>query len=164
MNLIENAHAVYVVKKGRERAVRDILTNMGFDPRTQQIPGTLTEQRITMPAEEEQTLTPVLDFYAELPQTGADVRIGKYSSEMKKLETNEVYHVIEYAILMGLRVKIDYDGTPGCRKGTYTVIPSLVRRGKDACMVAEVASSKKKREWDVRMIRRIGVETDDEDR
>ncbi|MBD3390768.1 MAG: hypothetical protein GF418_01925 [Chitinivibrionales bacterium] len=157
---LENAHTVFVVKKGRERAARDIISEMGYDVRVpKQTGGRAEDERAPgSPEKPRAHLTPVLDFHAGEKPESSGIRSGKYSSDMKALDTNEVYHVIGYAMLMGHIIRIDYEGGRGTRKGRYRVVPLDVRRGKDSCLEAEVVSTKRKREFDVRCIVRIGVE------
>jgi len=161
---LENVDKVYIVRRGQEKYARDILVGMGFDPRPamsefDEAPLECRQQTFPDPSEETNSREPVVDFaVGEKKQAVGDVRSGKYGSELKILEPNEIYHVIEYAILMGDAIKIDYEGCPRTRKGIYKIVPLAVRRGKDACLEAEAASTKKKRVFDVHRIKRIGVE------
>jgi hypothetical protein len=167
MEKIQSAHSVYLINEGEENKVRTILSGMGFDTRFPEKPQVIADQPETIPSAwvNEQRLSPVVDFeLRKEPDSSVDTRSSKYGSELKKLDSGEVYHVIEYAILMGCRLKVDYSGSSECRKGVYSVIPVSVRRGKDACLEAVVASTGKKRELDVKCINRIGVETNDKDR
>jgi hypothetical protein len=165
---LEQAHTLFLVKKGREKIVRDVLTEMGYDPRVPHptAPRAETHEKFPQaPAAQYVTgRTPVLTFDSVKEETtsASGIRSGKYSSELKALDSNEMYHVIDYAILMGRKIKIDYSGTPGVRRGVYTVVPESVQRGKDPCLKARVASTGNERQFDVRKISRIGVEPDEQ--
>ncbi len=157
---LAGVHTVFTVQKGCEKLAGEILSTMGFDPR---VPHALAEKHgaetVLGEPEREEGLRPVLEFDTIGQQTTRAIRSGKYSSELKQLETNEVYHVIEYAILMGQRLKIDYAGAESTRKGLYTIVPLSVRRGKNSGLEAEVSSSRRKRTFEVKKILRIGVES-----
>jgi hypothetical protein len=158
---VEDAHRVYMVKPGRDAIAQEILADMGFDPRTPQavVIQKAEEPVFSAAVKSDPALEPVVDFELKERGPARNIRTGKYSADMKNLDASDLYHVIEYAILMGDRLKLDYAGGGSTRKGMYTVVPMSVRRGRDSCLEAEVASTKKKRTFDIKKIRRIGVET-----
>ena len=85
------------------------------------------------------------------------MRGTKYGSELKVLDTSEIVHVIDYAILTGGVVSFDYEGSPYLKQGIYTVKPLSFQKGIDPAFEGEVTRTKSKKMFYLRKIRKIGV-------
>lgn len=153
-----DAESVFIVKKGREREVRDLLTAMGFDPRVPEIqqPKPVSAAKMLMEDIDEE-LTLSLEFQAEQKILSHTVPSGKYSAELKKLEINELFHVIDYAILMGHRVKIEYEGSPYLKQGQYTLTPLQLVNGLEPYVEGKIEGSGLLKKYYIKKIKRIGV-------
>ncbi len=158
-------HCVFRVAKGKEDLVAGILASMGFDHRAPLM------QRHEKPAEH-LTLSDLLDSsgsagterspvvtFEKIPQAPPLVlQQGKYSSRLKALEITELMHVIEYALLMGNRLRIEYGGSPGVRKGVYQVRPLQCQKGPGSGLEAESGRACAKKIFVLDRIMKIGVE------
>lgn len=154
------AHQVYRIRPGSESKVEEILFSLGFDPRTSKEP---VPPRSRIPRHRDQTHVfrrPVTRFAGVSAEKDSDVTLksGKYSSEMKELDFNEMLHVIDYALLMGYQLHFEYRGTPGVKKGTYHVVPHSLERGTAPMLVAELADSTMTRTFLVKEIAKLGVD------
>ncbi len=153
------AHAVFRIKKGSEDKVREILQNLGFDTR---MPGQdKSAESIELISQETVTpltvWTPVTEVEKPIEQLPSPMRGTKYGSELKVLDTSEIVHVIDYAILTGGVVSFDYEGSPYLKQGIYTVKPLSFQKGIDPAFEGEVARTKSKKMFYLRKIRKIGV-------
>jgi len=150
------AHSFFKVKKGRERQVWDLLQTLGFDPRTPQ--DTPSAGDAGAPAAYAPVRRPVADFGdlggADVPERAPS---GKYSSEMKKLELNDLFHVLDYAILMGYQVKVEYRGSPGIRRGAYLLHPESYQKGAEPQLIGQTKPSGTVRTFIMKQIDTIGV-------
>jgi len=155
-----SAHAVFRIKKGSEDKVREILQNLGFDTR---MPGQdKSAESIEQVSQETETeLATVWKAITEvekpIEQTPSPMRGTKYGSELKVLDTSEIVHVIDYAILTGGVVSFDYEGSPYLKQGIYTVKPLSFQKGIDPAFEGEVTRTKSKKMFYLRKIRKIGV-------
>lgn len=155
-----SAHAVFRIKKGSEEKVREILQNLGFDTR---MPGQdkSAESMQQISQETVAPLTtgwkPITEVEKPVEQTPSPMRGTKYGSELKVLDTSEIVHVIDYAILTGGVVSFDYEGSPYLRQGIYTVKPLSFQKGIDPAFEGEVSRTKSKKMFYLRKIRKIGV-------
>ncbi|MFP4014741.1 MAG: hypothetical protein ACLFVQ_11690 [Chitinispirillaceae bacterium] len=154
-----SAHAVFRIHPGSEQKVLDILTGLGFDPRT---PG---EQKVTLHCEEK-TLESLLPRFEWEPVTEVSpvaeeaqpaMRGTKYGAELKALDLNEMVHVIDYAILTAQRVLIDYEGSPYIKQNVYTILPLNIQKGVEPMVEAEVPRTRTRKQFYLRKIKRIGV-------
>ncbi len=153
-----NAESVFVVKKGREKEARDLLINMGFDPRVPEIQQPEPVPAVKMLMEDiDEELTLSLEFRAESKALSRTVPSGKYSEELKELEVNEMLHVIDYAILMGHSVKIEYEGSPYLKQGQYTVAPLKLVNGTEPYVEGKIETSGITKKYYIKKIKRIGV-------
>lgn len=155
-----NAHAVFRIKKGNEERVREILQNLGFDYR---MPGQETVAIKPEHEEKEETYTAEENWIAvtqterEVSEPFTRMRGTKYGSELKVLDTAEIVHVIDYAILTGVAVIIEYEGSPYLKQGIYTVKPLTFQKGIDPTFEGEVTRTKSRKMFYLKKIRKIGV-------
>ncbi|MFP4162927.1 MAG: hypothetical protein ACLFQB_02525 [Chitinispirillaceae bacterium] len=154
-----SAHAVFRIHPGSEQKVMDVLANLGFDPRT---PG---EQKKTVHCEEkssevlfpEMEWEPVTETADVSEEAQPAMRGTKYGAELKTLELNEMVHVIDYAILTGQRIIIDYEGSPYIKQNLYTILPLNIQKGVEPMIEAEVPRTRTRKQFYLRKITRIGV-------
>ena len=85
-------------------------------------------------------------------------RQGKYSAELKVLDTNEIVHLVEYAQLMGYRIKFEYSGSPGIRKGTYSISGVSLIRGKELAVEGKAGPGTLAKRFLFDRILSVGVE------
>lgn len=152
------AHAVFRIKPGNEDRVKEILNSLGFDYR---MPG--QKERI----EEEKGLEentevsvnwiPVTEFEKQTSEIPVPMRGTKYGSELKILDTSEIVHVIDYAILTGGAVIFEYEGSPYLKPGLYTVRPLSFQKGIEPTFEGEITRTKSKKMFYLKKIRKIGV-------
>ncbi len=153
-----DAHAVFTVKKGREKEVRDILAAMGYDPRVpgmQSAKAPALERMVFKDTWEEFTI--IHDFNKPSQPRSRPVASGKYSSELRERELNELFHVVDYAILMGYAIQFEYEGSPYIRQDVYTVIPKKIINDTDPFIEGTIEESKAKKKFFMKRIKRIGV-------
>ena len=58
---------------------------------------------------------------------------------------SDLFHVLDYAVLMGQLVIFEYRGSPLVRKGTYTVSPLNVEKSPEPFLDAQVMPKKAKK-------------------
>lgn len=153
-----SAHALYIINRGQEQNVRAILSSLGFDYR---MSGQDTEVTIQGSVENElHTETVKWIPYTETRPEEVDIqsmRGTKYGTELKKLDINETVHVIDYAILTGQQLSIDYEGSPYIKEGLYTFKPHNCEKGIDPVVEGEVLKTKSRKRFYIKKIRKIGV-------
>jgi hypothetical protein len=153
-----SAHALYIINKGEEQNVRSILSSLGFDYR---MSGQDTEVTVNESAEKELlTVSSRWVPYVETRSEEVDIqsmRGTKYGTELKKLDINETVHVIDYAILTGQQLSIDYEGSPYIKDGLYTFKPHNCEKGIDPVVEGEVLKTKSRKRFYIKKIRKIGV-------
>jgi hypothetical protein len=159
-SLIEpvEAHKVFTIRRGREKEVRDILEAMGYDPRVpelENVPVPAVEQLIFKDTWEEFTV--VHDFENQVHSPARTVSSGKYSEELKTRELNELYHVIDYALLMGHAVKFEYEGSPYIKQDIYAIIPKKIVNGTEPIVEGTVEKAGAVKKFYMKRIKRIGV-------
>ncbi len=153
-----SAHAIYIINRGEEQSVRSILSSLGFDYRMSgQDTELITEE---IPGKESQTISstwiPLVETRPEEIDSQS-MRGTKYGTELKKLDINETIHVIDYAILTGQQLAIDYEGSPYIREGLYTFKPYSCEKGIDPVVEGEVLKTKSRKRFYIKKIRKIGV-------
>ncbi|MBN1127682.1 MAG: hypothetical protein JXA71_01755, partial [Chitinispirillaceae bacterium] len=151
------AHAVYRIRKGGEEQVRELLASMGFDYRMPcREDGVISEE----PAEETAISPigwdPVVTEKLPDPQKTITLQRTKYGPALKAYELSETMQVIDYAIVTGQGVKIDYAGSALTKKGMYSITPQSCSRGGDPQLDA-VDGKGKRRKFLVGKITRIGI-------
>jgi len=155
------AHAVFMISPGSEQKTLDMLEKLGFDTRA---PGSAAdaadavkrEGKPAPPPVGEKRWEPLTDFSAASPESQPANRT-KYGAGLRALEPDEMAHVVDYAILTGHAVVIDYDGSTNIKQGVYTVTPYGVDKGIDAAIVAEIPCVRGRKQFYLNKIRRIGV-------
>jgi len=162
-NLIEplKVYSAFTVKKGREEDVRNLLLTMGFDPRVPEAhqPKPPSAQSL-LPKDAPEELTLFTEFVQNQTKSEArPITSGKYSEELKKLELNELFHVVDYAILMGHVLKLEYEGSPYLKQGVYLLSPVKLVNGADAFVEGKIETSGTPKKFYIKRIRRIGVKS-----
>jgi len=153
------AHAVFRIHQGHEQKVIDLLQSLGFDPRTPgELPGALQceERTVDFPVESREW-QPVTEPGTATEEPQPSMRGTKYGAELKALDLNEMVHVIDYAILTGQRILIDYEGSPYIKPNVYTILPLGIQKGVEPIIEAEVPRTRTRKQFYLRKIKRIGV-------
>ncbi|MFP4417227.1 MAG: hypothetical protein ACOC41_07840 [Chitinivibrionales bacterium] len=148
---------VFSVKAGTERQVRDMLQAMGFDTRFAYQQEKRHEEFRIVEKQKQYCLTPIFQTEEESEPSVRPMSVGKYSTELKELELGELFHVIDFAILMGYQLRFEYEGSPSIPEGEYTVVPRNLHKGMDPAMDARQVGTVTEKRFDVRKIQRIGV-------
>lgn len=154
------AHTVFKIKKGHENEAKDKLLAMGFDPRmpAKGIPQPSSAHDLTRKnAEVELILSS--NFKKSATNRSRPMTSGKYSDELKELDQSEMNHVIEYALLMGNSLILDYEGSDGINSGIYTIIPQKVIKDAVLCVRGKESVSGETMEFLIKQIKRIGVKS-----
>lgn len=152
--------SVFTIKKGYERYVHEILKKMGFDPR---IPDSKTTKGNLNPDifvfDEIEELTLSLDFTTKEKPVQYTSTVGKYGEELKELDLNETYHVIDYALLTGNILRIEYVGCPDLEAGVYSFTPLKVKNCLDAEVEGKLETGETIKCFKVKKIKKIGVKS-----
>jgi hypothetical protein len=156
------AHAVYQIKRGCEEKVKEILTGLGFDYRKpgEEIADFSIGEHIDAGeylAASEGKWKPVTEIRSEEKKQMSAMRGTKYGEELKALDMSEIIHVIDYAVLTGRNLILDYEGSPYIKPGVYTVLPLSSRKGMDPILDAELLRTKSRKQFYIKKIRKIGV-------
>ena len=155
------SNAIYMIKKGNEGKVREILQNLGFDYR---MPGQDFDHEIPQLATEDQLLNqppqwvPLIEPKS-LEGEPQSMRGTKYGCELKVLDLSEVTHVIDYAILTAQNLIIDYEGSPYIKEGIYTIKPLSCQKGIEPVLEAEITRTHSRKQIYIKKIRKIGVQS-----
>jgi hypothetical protein len=107
------------------------------------------------------TIRPVVSFGGtEAQELGPrPVKEGKYGQKLKELDMSDLFHVLDYAVLMGHAVTFEYRGSPLVKKGMYKVSPVNVQKTPEPFLDACVLPKKARRKFLLKCIVRIGVES-----
>lgn len=155
-----SADTVYVIKKGFEGRAREVLSGLGFDYRMpgQDRPPSVPEDTgfYEPPVSLPEFYPLVQPDYAQ-PEPSVQMRSTKYGRELKKLETSELVHVIDYAILTGQQLVFEYMGSPYIKQNTYIISPLSCQKGIEPMLEGEVSPNRSKKQFYIRKISRIGV-------
>jgi hypothetical protein len=154
------AHTVYQIKRGCEDKVKEILTGLGFDYRKpgDELPvDTVERLRADETYMVENKWRAVTEARSEEKKKMSAMRGTKYGEELKALDMSEIIHVIDYAVLTGRNLILDYEGSPYLKPGIYTVLPLSCRKGMDPILEAELLRTKSRKQFYVKKIRKIGV-------
>ena len=153
-------HAVFTIRHGREQEVISILAAMGFDPRA---PGERAVEKrqaaIEVAPDAAPAITPLVSFEAGDAAAVRPVKAGKYGEKLKELDMSDLIHVVDYAVLMGKALTVEYLGSPHVNKGVYTVSPLAMNKAGEPFFEAEAKAGKSKRKFLLKKIKRIGVES-----
>jgi hypothetical protein len=167
------SHATFRIKRGAEEKVREYLGQMGFDyrmpDRDRQMPrprhDDSKENTPAVPPAQAcdpgdggliEAWRPIVEITAAGEGKPLVLRGKKYGAGLKTLDLNEIMHIIDYAILTGTELVLDYAGSPFVKKGEYTVTPSSCSKGADPQLDAKLKNGLK-RQFNVRKISKIGV-------
>ncbi len=154
------AHRAFMVKPGREVEVERILKEAGFDPRPSKV-SSAAGLNSTHAGERKEPLnrTPVFEP-ARISQTDDNdsrAQSGKYGGGLKRLDMTDTRHVIEYAVLMGQRIRLEYTGSPGLPKGEYEIVPREITHGAIPAVEEIPEVNRERRKFLLDNIDRIGV-------
>ena len=163
------SQSVFRIRTGREQEVRRILVSMGFDPR---MPGDAAVVKRTasdnavlqnipgpdIPAGT-RNISPAISFEPPQEQGFRTVKNGKYGQKLKELDMSDLFHVLDYAVLMGQPVAFEYKGSPLVKKGMYKVSPMNIQKSPEPYLDALVMPKKAKKKFLLKCIIRIGVES-----
>ncbi|MDG5814051.1 hypothetical protein QA601_03100 [Chitinispirillales bacterium ANBcel5] len=155
-----SAHAVFRIHPGSENKVKEILTSLGFDPRMPSEDGVKISCEDHIPEALKESLSiwePVTEIDQKTEPHKTAMRGTKYGEELKELELSEMTHVIDYAILTGQRIIIDYEGSPYIKPNIYTILPLQIQKGTEPIIEAEVPRTRTRKQFYLRKIRKIGV-------
>jgi len=154
------AHQVFKIKKGREDEARERLVTMGFDPRmpVKAVPQELSTETL-LQNEPVTELTLSKDFKTSSPDRARPMTSGKYSDELKALDQSEMSHVIDYALLMGHRLILDYEGSDTVKAGIYTIAPQKIINGAESRIKGRDSVAGDIKEFSIKKISRIGVQS-----
>ncbi|MDR0306016.1 MAG: hypothetical protein LBI42_04160 [Chitinispirillales bacterium] len=152
-------HAVFRILPEGEQEVLETLEKLGFDPRaSDEHPAVTSCEDKCVETLAEKSWEAVTDFScASAFERAVPMRGTKYGEQLKELDINEMSHVVDYAILTGQRIIIDYEGSAFIKQNTYTVLPLALQKGPDPVIEAEVSRTKARKQFFLRKVRRIGV-------
>ncbi len=160
-SLIEKipAHSLYKIKKGNERQVQEILANLGFDYR---MPGQDLEIEILQHSSDQTAISstkwmPLIEP-RNIETDAPTMRGTKYGGELKSLDMSETIHVIDYAILTGQNIIIDYEGSPYIKEGQYSIKPLSCQKGIEPVLDVEMIRTHSRKQLYIKKIRKIGVQ------
>lgn len=153
------AHTLFRIRSGADPAVKEILGNMGFDyrmPSCERMP--LDGEKSSETSAGCEIWEPVVNASDETSKLILTLRGKKYGTGLKTFDLNENIHVIDYAILTGQKLMVDYRGSPVLRKAVYTITPVSRTTGAEPLLEGTVTDGRKK-QFLIRKISRIGVNT-----
>jgi hypothetical protein len=164
-HLVEvSAHTVFKIRPGSEQKVQDILEKLGFDTRVAGGAADIAAKHEDKTADASRVIggngshwQPLTDFSPSPEPAKPAMRWTKYSSELKALEINEMIQVVDYALLTGNALTIDYDGSASIKQSIYTVMPISIDKGLDAAVEAEIPYVRGRKQFYLNKIKRIGV-------
>ncbi len=150
--------SIFSIRRGCEEAVKGLLASMGFDPRA---PGEseppIVRAGFDLSPDRPPRITPVVSFSPEEGIQTRSVKAGKYGEKLKELDINDMLHVLDYAVLMGHGVVLEYRGSPRVNAGMYSVKPLAVHKAAEPFLEAETGPKKPKKKFLLAKIKRIGV-------
>jgi uncharacterized protein YfiM (DUF2279 family) len=154
-----SAHTVFAVRSGSEQKVLDTLKKLGFDTREpggREEPAKLEEIAEEFQPEEKRW-EPLTDFSLAVNTPSPTMKRTKYGAGLKALPINEIIHVVDYTILTGQELSIDYAGSAQIKQDIYTVTPLNIDKGLDAAVEAEIPGVRGRKQFLLCKINRIGV-------
>ncbi|MDD5675170.1 MAG: hypothetical protein PHC61_13460 [Chitinivibrionales bacterium] len=176
-NCIEplNAHRIFLIKPGEEDHVRQIFSKLGFDwrmPTSALLPetsGAALESQVTEGETggaadlfvTKKKLTPLIDGMpvnnGAVSEKTVEQKSGKYGGALKQLERGDLVHVLDYALIMGYTVALEYGGSLGIKAGTYSAVPVSLNKGPQACFEGRSENGNGLKKYLLEKILRIGV-------
>lgn len=151
------AHQVFRIKRGREQQARDLLTALGFDPRKPQRNRPLKKTSVSRRTAAFEEGKPVFDFGRPVREENYRFRGGKYGAGMKALDTSEMIHLVDYAILMGRSLVLGYAGSPAVKRGRYVIRPRECTRGMEPAVDGEVIPDGGRKRFLLKKTEELGV-------
>ena len=154
------AYTLFRILPGAGQAVKEILANAGFDHRMPipDQPLLLDEKKEADAPAGHEFWEPVIHSAGDSPKHIITLRGKKYGTGLKTFDLNETTHVIDYAILTGQKLMLDYSGSPALRKAVYTLTPLARTAGAEPLLEGAIGGDRKKL-FAIRKISRIGVIT-----
>ena len=156
-----DTHTVFRIRPGSEHKVLDILEKLGFDTRVPDGQAEAAAKHEDVPTDgssEKKPWKPLTKFSSAAKNpTPPAMKRTKYGSGLKSLELNEMIHVVDYALLTGSSLVIDYEGSAYIKESIYTVTPVWIDRGIDAAVDAEIPCVRGRKRFFLSKIKRIGV-------
>jgi len=156
-----DAHTVFRIRPGSEHKVLDILEKLGFDTRApdEQIESVVKHENTSADGRPDEKPWKPLTNFSSAPKDPPipPMNRTKYGSGLKALELNEMIHVVDYALLTGCALVIDYDGSASIKQNIYTVTPVGIDRGIDAAVDAEIPCVRGRKRFFLNKIKRMGV-------
>ncbi|MCU0608698.1 MAG: hypothetical protein MUF22_02890 [Chitinispirillaceae bacterium] len=151
-------HALFRIHGNAGESVKAILEQMGFDHRMPGCGAAVTDanQPEKPVAEDRDAWEPIVAEGTTAAEPTVSMRGKKYGTGLKKLDLNETMHIIDYAILTGQELSLDYAGSPLVRKGLYSLVPRGCSKGADPLLEGTLKNGFKKL-FHVRRIDKIGV-------
>jgi hypothetical protein len=164
------SHSVFRIKHGMDDKVRNFLSQMGFDYRMPDRNRMIHQSPVkaadaagiesgSVPAPVEglpEAWQPIVTIATKTDKPPLALRGKKYGAGLKALDLNEIMHIIDYAILTGTELVLEYAGSQFIKKGEYTVVPGSCNKGADPQLEATLKNGLKK-QFHVRKISKIGV-------
>jgi hypothetical protein len=150
------AHTLFRIRPGAEAAVKEILGAIGYDYRMPCRDNVNAGEWMSAGQGHSDSWEPVIGPPRETPAPFLELRGKKYGSGLKAFDLNETMHVIDFAIMTGQGLMIDYGGSHRLRKGVYAIKPFSRTGGAEPLLEGGLSRGRKKR-FHVRMINRIGV-------
>jgi hypothetical protein len=154
------AHTLFRIRRGSEEAVKELLATMGFDyrmPSSSIEPDDEERAAVADDATVKAAWEPIVAVPGETQNHGIVLRGKKYGSGLKAFDLNETIHIIDYAVLTGASVVIDYAGSPLVKKGVHSVKPLSCGRGIEPILEG-IDGQGRKKQFLIRKIGRIGVD------
>ena len=148
---------LFRVRAGQEGRAETLLAAMGFDPRFPGSSGSTPPAAVWPEESDDARLSVQTDVFSKVPSATIAVGSGKYSSELKALELADLLHVMDYAILMGNRLRLEVDAFPGTKAGEYAIDPVHLDKGAEGHIEGTPEGSKVDKKFPLKKILRIGV-------
>jgi len=165
------AHTIFKVRPGHEHEVQSILSGLGFDIRPdtsyEHFDGLVSDAQTedsnnAVKLVQTHALEPIVDFTAPDTVASAHIKQGKYSSELKELDCNNLIHVVDYAILMGYELHFEYAGSPGVKKGIHKIVPTHFKKGASPVLDGESITTHTTKTFLLEKITKIGVKSNND--
>jgi hypothetical protein len=153
------AHTLFRIRPGAEEAVKEILGTIGYDyrmPCRDHVGADENGRGEGAMACDSEKWEPIVGASQETPAAPLELRGKKYGTGLKKFDLNETMHVIDFAILTGQGLVIDYGGSHLIRRGVYAMKPFSRTGGAEPLLEGSLSGGRKK-QFHVRKINRIGV-------
>jgi hypothetical protein len=151
-------HSLFRIKRGAEAKVKETLIRMGLDCRMPD-PDRAAAEGGREPAagrDVADVWKPIANTAEATPEKAIPFHGKKYGTGLKALDLNETMHIIDYAILTGHDLDLEYVGSALVKKGVYTATPRSCTRGAEPLLDATLKNGQK-RQFLISKISKIGV-------